>query len=37
MHKELKGWLEWLGIEKPDLQALHGDASPVFKMMMEVW
>ena len=27
MHKELKGWLEWLGVEKPDLQALHGDAS----------
>ncbi len=27
MHKELKGWLEFLGIEEPDLQGLHGDAS----------
>ena len=27
MHKELKGWLEWLGIEEPKLIALHGDAS----------
>ena len=27
MHKELKGWLEWLGIEDPELNALHGDAS----------
>ncbi|CAA6822559.1 MAG: COG3178: Predicted phosphotransferase related to Ser/Thr protein kinases [uncultured Sulfurovum sp.] len=27
MHKELKGWLEWLGIEEPQLTALHGDAS----------
>lgn len=27
MHKELKEWLEFLGIEEPDLQGLHGDAS----------
>ena len=27
MHKELKGWLEWLGMEEPTLTALHGDAS----------
>jgi len=27
MHEELKGWLEWLGIEDPVLEALHGDAS----------
>jgi len=27
MHEELKGWLEWLGIEDPQLEALHGDAS----------
>ncbi|PHS39120.1 MAG: aminoglycoside phosphotransferase [Sulfurovum sp.] len=27
MHDELKGWLEWLGIEEPELNALHGDAS----------
>jgi len=27
MHKELKSWLELLGIEEPDLQGLHGDAS----------
>jgi aminoglycoside/choline kinase family phosphotransferase len=27
MHNELKGWLEWLGIEEPELNALHGDAS----------
>ena len=27
MHKELKGWLELLGMEEPDLHALHGDAS----------
>jgi len=27
MHNELKGWLEWLGMEDPDLHALHGDAS----------
>lgn len=27
MHKELKGWVEFLGIEEPDLKALHGDAS----------
>ncbi|WP_373029103.1 aminoglycoside phosphotransferase family protein [Sulfurovum sp.] len=27
MHKELKGWIEWLGMEEPTLQALHGDAS----------
>jgi len=27
MHKELKGWLEWLGIEEPKLEALYGDAS----------
>lgn len=27
MHKELKGWLEWLGMEELDLHALHGDAS----------
>ena len=27
MHKELKGWLEWLGIEDPELNPLHGDAS----------
>lgn len=27
MHNELKGWLEWLGIEEPILQPLHGDAS----------
>ncbi len=27
MHKELKGWIEWLGMEDPSLQVLHGDAS----------
>ncbi len=27
MHKELKGWVEWLGIENPELEALCGDAS----------
>ena len=27
MHNELKGWLEWLGMEDPELKALHGDAS----------
>ena len=27
MHNELKGWLEWLGMEEPELEALHGDAS----------
>jgi aminoglycoside/choline kinase family phosphotransferase len=27
MHKELKGWLELLDIEDPDLEGLHGDAS----------
>lgn len=27
MHKELKGWIEWLGIEDPVLHPLHGDAS----------
>ena len=27
MHIELKGWLEWLGIDDPVLHALHGDAS----------
>ncbi len=27
MHKELKGWIEWLGMEEPSLQSLHGDAS----------
>lgn len=27
MHNELKGWLEWLGMEEPELNALHGDAS----------
>lgn len=27
MHSELKGWLEWLGMEDPELIALHGDAS----------
>ncbi|HHD75768.1 MAG TPA: aminoglycoside phosphotransferase [Campylobacterales bacterium] len=27
MHKELKGWVEFLGIEEPELKALHGDAS----------
>jgi len=27
MHKELKGWIEWLGMEEPELQTLHGDAS----------
>ena len=27
MHDELKGWLEWLGIEEPELEALCGDAS----------
>lgn len=27
MHNELKGWLEWLGIEEPVLHSLHGDAS----------
>ena len=27
MHNELKGWLEWLGIDEPVLQSLHGDAS----------
>ena len=27
MHKELKGWIEWLGMEEPSLHSLHGDAS----------
>lgn len=27
MHDELKGWLEWLGIDEPELEALCGDAS----------
>lgn len=27
MHEELKGWMEWLGIEDPVLHPLHGDAS----------
>ena len=27
MHDELKGWLEWLGMEDPELKSLHGDAS----------
>ncbi|CAA6804833.1 MAG: COG3178: Predicted phosphotransferase related to Ser/Thr protein kinases [uncultured Sulfurovum sp.] len=27
MHKELKGWVEWLGMEEPELTPLHGDAS----------
>lgn len=27
MHNELKGWLEWLGIEEPILHSLHADAS----------
>lgn len=27
MHKELKGWIEFLGFEEPELLALHGDAS----------
>lgn len=27
MHKELKGWIEFLGIEEPTLSQLHGDAS----------
>ncbi|MDQ7047887.1 MAG: phosphotransferase [Sulfurovum sp.] len=27
MHAELKGWLEWLGIEEPILHSLCGDAS----------
>lgn len=27
MHKELKGWLEWLGMEEPELEPLCGDAS----------
>jgi len=27
MHDELKGWLEWLGIDEPKLEALCGDAS----------
>ncbi|CAA6821940.1 MAG: COG3178: Predicted phosphotransferase related to Ser/Thr protein kinases [uncultured Sulfurovum sp.] len=27
MHNELKGWLEWLGMEEPKLTTLHGDAS----------
>lgn len=27
MHKELKGWLEWLGMEEPELETLCGDAS----------
>ena len=27
MHDELKGWLEWLGIEEPKLETLCGDAS----------
>ncbi|MDQ7083727.1 MAG: hypothetical protein Q9M36_01820 [Sulfurovum sp.] len=26
MHKELKGWIEFLGIEDPILTQLHGDA-----------
>ncbi|SFV64946.1 COG3178: Predicted phosphotransferase related to Ser/Thr protein kinases [hydrothermal vent metagenome] len=26
MHKELKGWIEFLGIKEPELEALHGDA-----------
>ena len=28
MHEELKGWIEWLGMEDPELNALDGDASP---------
>ena len=27
MHDELKGWLEWLGIDEPKLEVLCGDAS----------
>ncbi len=27
MHKELTGWLEWLGIDNPKHEALDGDAS----------
>jgi len=27
MHKELKGWVEWLGIDEPKLTALQADAS----------
>lgn len=27
MHDELKGWLEWLGMEEPELEPLCGDAS----------
>ncbi len=27
MHKELKGWIEWLGMEDAELIGLHGDAS----------
>jgi len=27
MHKELKGWIEFLGISEPELEALQGDAS----------
>jgi len=27
MHNELKGWLEWLGMDEPDLEPLCGDAS----------
>ncbi|MCF6245486.1 MAG: phosphotransferase [Sulfurovum sp.] len=27
MHDELIGWLEWLGIDEPELEALCGDAS----------
>jgi aminoglycoside/choline kinase family phosphotransferase len=27
MHNELKGWLEWLGMEDPELVPMHGDAS----------
>jgi len=27
MHNELKGWLEWLGMDDPELKTLHGDAS----------
>lgn len=27
MHSELKGWLEWLGMENPELEPLCGDAS----------
>jgi len=27
MHKELKGWIEWLGVDDPVLHPLQGDAS----------